>query len=41
MEQATRRKKHFLHKMSDTNAVIVVTSTDIDIFCYPAEIFFP
>ena len=27
--------------MSDTNAVIVVTSTDIDIFCYLAGIFFP
>ena len=27
--------------MSDTNAVIVVKSTDIDIFCYLTEIFFP
>ena len=27
--------------MSDTNAVIVVKSTDIDIFCYLAGIFFP
>ena len=41
LEQATRRKEHFLHKMSDTNAVIVVTSTEIDIFCYLAGIFFP
>ena len=41
LEQATRRKDHFVHKMSDTNAVIVVKSTDIDKFCYLAEILFP
>ena len=39
LEQATRRKEHFLHKMSDTSAVFVFKSTDIDFLLSSWNIF--